>query len=174
MQDVEQAEAAGVDVPPCCFKITRVPRVGDGLSGSAGVLEQQVKLALGVTAEGARHIAHVRVVHADEEIVIIVILRSYAPCGLALAADAVFGELAPCGRIDGVAELLAARRGGGNVELCREPRAGAHIAQHKLGHRAAAYIAVAHEKYSGQVRSASYKSRNQSNLLYTIAASFSI
>lgn len=36
------------------------------------------------------------------------------------------------------------------------------------------YIAVADEKYSGQVRSASYKSRNQSNLLYTIAASFSI
>ena len=53
MQDVEQAEAAGVDVPPCCFKITRVLRVGDGLSGTAGVLEQQVKLALGVTAEGA-------------------------------------------------------------------------------------------------------------------------
>ena len=58
--------------------------------------------------------------------------------------------------------------------LCREPRAGAHIAQHKLGHRAAADIAVAYKKYSGQVRSASYKSRNQSNLLYTIAASFSI
>ena len=145
VQGVEQTETAGVDIPPCRFKIARVPRVGDSVSGTAGVLEQQVQLTVRVAAEGARHIAHIRIVHADEEIVIIVILRSYAARGLALAADAVLGELAPGGRIDGVAELFAARRGGGDIELRREPRAGAHIAQHEFCHRAAADIAVAYK-----------------------------
>lgn len=59
-----------------------------------------------VAAADTVHIPEVGLVHADQEIVFVVIPICQLPCGMAFAGDPMLGQLTPCRRIDRVADLL--------------------------------------------------------------------
>lgn len=61
-----------------------------------------------ITAADTLHVFEVRALHADEQIVLLVVLRRELARSVSLAGNAVLGELAPRGRIDGIADLIAA------------------------------------------------------------------
>ena len=71
-----------------------------------GVIHQEGHLADIVAAADTVHIPEVGLVHADQEIVFVVIPICQLPCGMAFAGDPMLGQLAPCRRIDWVADLL--------------------------------------------------------------------
>lgn len=110
-QLVQKAAAACKHIPPGGLKVAGVPRVGDLAAGPACVFHQEMDLFFQVAAADALDIMQVGAVHADEQVGGLIVRACELPGGVALAGDAVLGELAPCGRIDGIAELFAARRG---------------------------------------------------------------
>ena len=63
-----------------------------------------------ITAADALHVFEVRTLHADEQIVLLVVLRRELARSVSLAGNAVLGELAPCRWLDRVADLLPAGR----------------------------------------------------------------
>ena len=65
---------------------------------------------VGVFAEHSLQVAEVVAVHGDDMVVIGIVLPCHLSGGLTLAADAVFGQLAPRRRVDGVADFF--RRSG--------------------------------------------------------------
>ena len=146
-QCFEQGLAAFEDVAPGGIEVAGVPGVGD-FAGTGGVRHQHADLAVGVAATDAGHVADVPLVHADEEVEAIVVAAGHLTGALALAADAVFGELATGGGIDLVAELLG---GGGcrlDVELAVEACLADEVLHHKFRHRTATDVAVTNEKYT--------------------------
>ena len=70
-----------------------------------------------ITAADTLHVFEVRALHADEQIVLLVVLRRELARSVSLAGNAVLGELAPRGRIDGIADLIAARRRGVDLKF---------------------------------------------------------
>ena len=78
-------------------------------------------LALRVAKADAVHIFEVLPIHADDQVVLLVIGIAQPARGLAFAADAVLGELFPCRRIDRIADLLGGRCRRRNVNLFRQP-----------------------------------------------------
>ena len=87
-----------------------------------GVVQQQMYLAIRVATADALHIPEVGFVHADEQVEFFVIALGELPRRVAAAGNPVFGQLAPCRRINGVAEFLAAGGGRLYMELSRQPR----------------------------------------------------
>ena len=96
-----------------------------------------------ITAADALHVFEVRALHADEQIVLLVVLRRELARSVSLAGNAVLGELAPRGRIDGIADLIAARRRGVDLKFVGKSCLFDQILHHKFRHRAAADIAQA-------------------------------
>ena len=93
------------------------------------------------------HIAEIGLIHADQEVVFLVIIVLELPGGLAGAVDPMLRQLAPCRGIDRIADLLGAGRRGLNVEPGFQPRLFHQIFHHEFSHWAAADIAVADKKY---------------------------
>ena len=143
-QGGQQAAAAVQDVAPGGLKVAGIPRVGH-LAGAVGVFQQQVHLARRVAAAKPPHVVQVFLVHADQQVPGGVVGARQAARGLAGAADAVLGQLALRGRVDRVADLLAACRSRGNLVPPRAPGPPHQVLHHKLRHRAAADVAVANK-----------------------------
>ena len=61
-----------------------------------------------VAAADAVHIPEVGLIHANQEIVFVVILIGELPRRMAVAGDSMLRQLAPCRRIDWVTDLLPA------------------------------------------------------------------
>ena len=109
-------------------------------------------LSLRIAAADAAHIPDVGLVHADEQVPVPIVLPPQLPGQLALAADAVLGQLPAGRRIDRVADLLSAGGGRFDVKFLLQSRLFHQIFHNKLGHRAPANIAVAHKKHSNHVK----------------------
>lgn len=104
-----------------------------------------------VLADDTAKVPQVRVVHADEVIVILIILLRDLDSPFAVAGDAVLRKLLSGRRVDRVAntipDLFCAGGSGGDVEVGGETRLGDQVLHYEFGHGAAADIAVANEKY---------------------------
>ena len=72
------------------------------------MVHQEGHLADIVAAADAVHIPQVRAVHADQQVVLVVILIGELPRRVAVAGDPVRCQLAPRRRINRVADLLPA------------------------------------------------------------------
>ena len=59
-------------VAPCRFKVVGVPRVGD-VGRPVREVHQLVHFSVGVAAADASHVADVPVVHADEQVVAVIV-----------------------------------------------------------------------------------------------------
>src|SRR5699024_5914614 len=103
-----------------------------------------------IAAQYSAHVAQIPAVHSDEEIVARIVVSPQLAGGVALTGDAVGSQFAPGWRIDGVAQLLGAGGGGGNLKFPRQVRPQHQIFHDKLRHGRAADVAMAHEQYFGQ------------------------
>ena len=112
----QQRAAAPVHVAPGCLEITGVPRVGDA-SGAAREVQQEVDFPLRVAAADAPDVPQILLIHADQEVECVVVPLRELACGVALTGDPMLGQLAPRGRIDGIADLLPAGSGRFDMEL---------------------------------------------------------
>ena len=72
------------------------------------MVHQEGHLAGKVAAADAVHIPQVRAVHADQQVVLVVVLVCELARRVAVAGDPMLRQLAPCRRIDRVADLLPA------------------------------------------------------------------
>ena len=146
--ELQQCCATLVAVTPCCIEVTSVPRVGNGFSfASLYIVEQQMYLALRVSAAHSLHIAYVILVHTYEEVIMLIVRRGELSCSMSLTLYAVLSQLPASGRIDGVAQFLGGGCGGGYLILCCEMRLIHHVLHYVFCHRTSADIAVADEKY---------------------------
>lgn len=141
-QTIKQPPAAFFHIPPGRIEIVGVPRVGN-IAGVVGILHQELHLALEVPAADAVHIAEVCLIHANQQIVFLVIVVLKLSCSFPGAIDPMLGQLAPRWRIDRVADLLGAGRSGLDQEVLFQARFPHQILHNKLGHGASANIAVA-------------------------------
>ena len=73
-----------------------------------GVVHQEVQLAGEVAAADAVHIPQVGTVHADQQVVFVVVLIGELPCRVIAAGDPMLCQLAPRRGIDRIADLLPA------------------------------------------------------------------
>ena len=138
----QQRAAAHVHVAPGCLEITGVPRVGDA-SGTAREVQQEVDFSLRVAAADAPDVPQILLIHADQEVERVVVPLRELACGVALTGDPVLGQLAPRGRIDGIADLITARRRGVDLKFVGKSCLFDQVLHHKFRHRAAADIAQA-------------------------------
>ena len=69
---------------PRCLKIVGVPRVGY-IAGMVGIVHQEVQLAVRIAAADAVHIPQVCAVHADQQIVVLVVGIGELPCRMTIA-----------------------------------------------------------------------------------------
>lgn len=126
-----------------------VPRVSN-VTATRGQLHQLAAFVVGVTAENARHVAHVIFVHADDEVVSVVIIFLELNGALALAGEPVARQFRFCRGIDGVADavpyLLTAGGGRRNDKFALSASFFNHILEYKLRHRTAADVPVAYEQ----------------------------
>lgn len=76
---------------PRCLEIARVPRVGN-IAGAVGVVHQEVQFAVWVAAADALHIPQVRAVHADQQVVFLVIGIGELPCRMTIAGYCNIGR----------------------------------------------------------------------------------
>ena len=90
---------------PRCLEIARVPRVGN-IAGAVGVVHQEAEPAVRVAAADALHIPQIRAVHADQQVILVVVLVGELPRRVTVAGDPVLRQLAPRWGIDRIADLL--------------------------------------------------------------------
>ena len=107
------------------------------------VVQQQMDLIFGVAAEDAQHIAAVACVHADEIVVVRVILAAELHGVFPLAGDTAGLKQGADGRIDGVSNLVAGVGGGRDDPV--KPLLAHELLHDQLGHGAAADISGADE-----------------------------
>ena len=100
-------------------------------------------LIFGVAAEDAQHIAAVACVHADEIVVVRVILAAELHGVFPLAGDTAGLKQGADGRIDGVSNLVAGVGGGRDDPV--KPLFAHELLHDQLGHGAAADISGADE-----------------------------
>ena len=143
---LEQGGKALAEVVPGGVEVAGVPGVGDLLPLAAAVVEQERQLPLRVAAAQSAYVAEVRAVHADYEVVLVILRASHAVRRVPGAAYAVLGQLPARRRIDRAANLVRMRRRGADKKLLRPPGPLNHILKHKLRHRRPANIAVADEQ----------------------------
>ena len=110
------------------------------------MFHQEGHLAREVAAADTVHIPQVGLVHADEQVVFLVILIGELPGCMTLAGDPMLRQLAAYGRVDRVPDLLPA--GGCRFDMELRFQAGLlhQVLHYELGHRAAANIAMTHKK----------------------------
>ena len=138
----KQGAAATTDVAPGDFEVARIPGVGDR-AGGGGVVEEEGDFSLGVAVEEAKKVFPVLLIHADDEVEGGVVFLCDLPGGMGRAGDSVGRERLPGGRIEGVAELLAAGGRRGDVEAAFHPGLPHQLLQNEFGHGAAADVAMA-------------------------------
>ena len=92
---------------PSCLEIVGVPRISY-IAGLVGIVHQEVQLAGEVAAADAVHIPEVGSVHANQQVVFLVVGIGKLPCYVTVAGDPMLRQLAPRRRIDRVADLLPA------------------------------------------------------------------
>ncbi len=110
------------------------------------IVQQQPELTLRVAAKKPLHGPQVAPLHTYYQVMLPIVAFAKLPGGFARRVYAVLHELAPCGRVYRVAQLLAAGAGRSYGEL--KPRLCGQVLHHELGHRAAAYVSKAHKEYS--------------------------
>ena len=76
-----------------------------------GVVQQQLQLPVRVAAADAAHVGKIPAVHADEQVVCVVVRARHLPGPVVVKRDAVAAQLPLRGRIDRAAKLLPAGRG---------------------------------------------------------------
>ena len=129
---------------PGLLKISGIPGVRH-LTGGRGVVQETVDLPLGITAADALHIADVGVVHADEQVVNIVVGLLQLPGGVPAGWNPVGSQGASRRGLDGVSNLLRAGGGGANLKLSHKPGLVDQVFHDVFRHRASANVAVADE-----------------------------
>ena len=98
-----------IDIFEGRFEIARIPRVGDAAL-QARKRQQRSDLPVRVVRKYAAEVARVVLVHRQQPVVIIVVARRDLHGGAVTDGDAVRAQLGACGRVDVVADLLAARQ----------------------------------------------------------------
>ena len=111
---MQQPLASRQHILPSCLEIARVPRVGN-IVGVVGVVHQEVQLSGKVAAADAVHIPQIGSVHANQQIVLLIVPVGKLPRRVAVAGDPMLRQLAPRRRIDRVADLLPA--GGRRLDM---------------------------------------------------------
>ena len=101
---------------PSRFEVLGVPRVGN-IAGVVGVVHQEVQLAGKVAAADAVHIPQIGSVHANQQIVLLIVPVGKLPRRMTTTGDSVLCQLAPCRRIYWVTNLLPAGRCRLDMEL---------------------------------------------------------
>ena len=146
---LQECFAAGKDVLEGLLEVAGVPGVGNAGMGTPGKRHQQTDFAVWVIADDAGKQTKVALVHADEEVVAVVVGGHDAACRLAgIEDDAMLAEATLGRRIDGVAALFVGDSSGGDfvpVDHAVSLHKGFHD---ELGHRRTADVAVTDEKYS--------------------------
>ena len=87
--------------------------------------------------------SQVRAVHADQQVVLVVVLIGELPRRVAVAGYPMLCQLAPRRGIDRVADFLPAGGRRFDMKLWRQPSPFHQVLHHKLGHRAAADVPMA-------------------------------
>ena len=70
---LKQSIAAVFDISPCGLKISGVPGVRDFPAGTLCIIHQQMHLLIGIALANALHIADIRLIHADQQIIPVVV-----------------------------------------------------------------------------------------------------
>ena len=104
-------------------------------------------LAGRIAAADALHISQVGMIHANQEVVFLVVAFQQLVGSLAGAVDAMLGQLAASRRIHRIADLLGAGRCRFDLKSLLQTRFLHQILHNELGHRASANVSVAEEKY---------------------------
>ena len=104
---MQQPLASCQHVSPSCLEIVGVPRVGY-IAGLLGVVHQEMQFSGKIAAADTVHIPEVGSVHAYQQVVLLVIGIGELPRRVTVAGYPMFRQLAPCRRIDWVADLLSA------------------------------------------------------------------
>ena len=131
---------------PSGLEIVGVPRVRD-IAGVRGVVHQEGHLPGIIAAANAIHILEVGAVHANQQIIFVVVLIGELPRSMTVAGDAMLHQLAACGQIDRIADLLPTGGSRRDLKFFLQARFLHQVLHHELGHRASADIAVANEQY---------------------------
>lgn len=145
-QRLQKGPAALLDVVPGGLKVAGIPGIGY-VAGAIGIVEQKMYFQVRIAAEYFQHIAHIVLLHGDNQIEFFIIAFGDAPSFSAAAAYAVLGQNALGRRIYGIAQLFGAGGGRINKESVGEAGFSGKILHHKLRHRRAADIAVAYKEY---------------------------
>ena len=104
-QLIKQRSAAVKDIFVCHFKISRIPRVGN-ISATGGIIHEFMYLSVGVIAKDIKHISYVCTVHANEQIVLAVVVFLKLNRPLAVTFKSVLCKLGSCWRINGIADSV--------------------------------------------------------------------
>ena len=155
-QRVQKRRAAEHEIVIRRAEIVRIPRVGDAAL-QPRERQQRADLPVRVVREDAAEVARVVLVHRQQPVIGIVVARRDLHGGAVADRDAVGAQLSARGRVDVVADLLAARRRRGDLKLRREPLLTHHFLEQILRHRAAADIAVADKKHFDHCKRNSFR-----------------
>ena len=101
-----------------------------------------------VSAADPAHIAKIRLVHADQQVVCAIVGPGQLPGRLASAGNSVLSQLPPGRRIDWVPDFLSAGSRRCDLELRRQPSFFHQVLHDELGHWAPANIAVTYKENS--------------------------
>ena len=99
-QMFQQSPAPVQDITPGGVKVSGVPGICYLLIRVAGVFHQEVHLVVEVAAANAVHVPQVGVVHADEQVVFVVVPVLELAGHVAGTGDAMLGQLLPGRRVD--------------------------------------------------------------------------
>lgn len=143
LQFIQERFASEYYVVPGFFEVTGVPRIGDLLPFPVRVIQQEADLAIGISAGNMLNVSDVGVIHADDEIIMRIILLSQLPCPMTHARYAVLFEHPSRGRIHGISDLLSACRGGRDLKAVAKSPSTYKVLHNIFGHGTAADIAMA-------------------------------
>ena len=129
----QEPRAPGEHVVVGRVEIARVPRVGHVAFG-AGVLQQLAAAPLGPASQLAAHIAHVRLVHAYEQVPFVSIGAAQATGGLAGAIDALRFQHGAGAVMHGASDLVVVRGCRPDDEGVGHASARDEILHHELSH----------------------------------------
>ena len=71
--DIKKCFAALINIPICHIEALGIPRIGD-ITAARSVVHQLMYLSRRIAAENTEHIADVGAVHADEQIVFVIVV----------------------------------------------------------------------------------------------------
>ena len=145
----EQTAASPDDIIIGAVKIAEIPGISD--TAAASIIQKQAELIEGIRADDSFCIAQVSIIHAQQKIIIIIILPGKLNSAFTGAGNAMLCKLLLSGRVDRVActspDFFPACSAGSDKEILFLADPADHIFKNKLRHRTPANIAVADEHY---------------------------